>query len=229
MGPFEEHLREAITLNRHRAPLYARATGGASTGVSRMLISSELLLLPFAHWIDGRAEPFHRCGIGILHDIFEPMSKLPPFRLEGGPGSTEASEQLPGSRPAALRRHALTALARGGYPSAEAVLQRELDALACSPGGRCMTRHLLESAVRICAVAPAHLEAALRAGMRSPLKIHRLLLRSHLFGLEFGQIIDRRASAIHAMGIAIICQDVPRIPRLPERAATAIPTAEAAG
>jgi hypothetical protein len=228
MGPFEEHLREAIALNRLRAPLYAEATGGASTAISRMLISSEILLLPFARWVDGRAEPFHRHGVPVLHDIFEPMSKLPPFVLKRPSASGVEIRAVPRFRGAATRRDALRALAGGGIPAAEAVLQRDLEAIAPFPGVLCMTRHLLESAIRICAVAPSHVESTLRAGLPSPLRIHRLLLRSHLIGLEFGMLLDRRATPIQQAGVAIICQDVPSIPRLPDRPADRQAIAEAA-
>jgi hypothetical protein len=226
MGPFEEHLREAIALNRQRAPLYAKATGGASTSISRMLISSELLLLPFARWVDGRAEPFHRRGIPVLHDVFEPMSKLPPLVLERQSGGGPGNRAPPQIRGAATRREALRAMTRGGVPAAEEVLQRDLEVIASCPGVQCMTRHLLESAIRVCAVAPGHLEAALRTGLPSPLRIHRLLLRSHLMGLEFGQLLDRRAIPIQQAGVAIICQDVPSIPRLPDPPGTGMAAAD---
>ena len=55
MSAFERHLREAIALNRERAPKYAAISGGATRPISRALISAELALLPVARWFDAAA------------------------------------------------------------------------------------------------------------------------------------------------------------------------------
>src|SRR5215207_3680309 len=79
VGPFEHHLREAIALNRERAPRYAALSDGASRPISRGLIAAEYLLLPVARWFDRRAASYHRAGIPLLEDLFVPMALTPAF------------------------------------------------------------------------------------------------------------------------------------------------------
>ena len=94
-GVFESHLRDAIALNRARAKIYARLSGGRSRVVSEALILGERATMPLARWYDARAQPFHDAGVPLLRWIFVPMEDLPE------PEMTEIDE----SRMNAMRRH----------------------------------------------------------------------------------------------------------------------------
>ena len=86
-GGFERHIREAIDLNQHRAPLYAEASGGLSLVVSRGLIRRERALLPLARWLDRRAERYHRAGIPLMDELFVPMSGALPSLARTDPST----------------------------------------------------------------------------------------------------------------------------------------------
>jgi len=94
-GVFEGHLREAIALNRARAPVYARLSQGRSRVVSEALILAERATLPLARWYDTRARPYHDAGVPLMPSMFVSMEGLPE------PGMTSIHE----ARMNAMRRH----------------------------------------------------------------------------------------------------------------------------
>jgi hypothetical protein len=91
--------------------------------------------------------------------------------------------------------------------------------LADYPRFFCMGRHLVESLVRIAALAPRYEETRIQRKVKSsPLPISRGLIESHLTllattGEAVGQPgLDTWAAPLQAKGIPIICNDVPPIP-----------------
>jgi hypothetical protein len=210
-GAFERHIREAIELNRRRAPLYAEASEGVSLPLSRALIWRERLLLPFARWIDRRAERYRRAGIPLMDELFVSMDDAAPFlplvAVEPPRGAPPDPRIIAGRLREAFRR--------GGFSSAADLLDRELDRLAADTAYWCMSRHMLESARRICSVGPEHVERSLSVGLPSPEPIHRLLFRLHLVGLSSAHRLDARAYPLQRRGIPILCRDLPPIPPRP--------------
>jgi hypothetical protein len=222
IGPFEAHLVEAIALNRERLPLYARLTDGASLPISRRLIRLEQWTRPLARVIDRRAAPFQARGIGIARDEFASMQETPPFRewVEIPAGARFAP--IPGGR---VARRIRAAQRSGGFAGAATTVEAELTALAAAPCFHCMLRHLLESALRVCELAPVHAAAAAEQTLPSPEPISRWMLRLHLLGLGAAARLDGRAALLQARGVPILCQDVPAVPSFaaagsdPERSA----------
>jgi hypothetical protein len=209
-GPFERHLREALELNRRRAPLYADLTGGQSLPVSRGLIRTERFLLPVARWFDRRAEPYHLAGIPLLEEAFVSMDRTPEYLPYRQPSSTRPLLRPHGGR---IARQVRRGYRRKGFPGAAATLEHHLGLLAAEPSYHCMLRHLLESALRIALLAPEHDRLARERGLRSPLWISSLLLRLHLWGCGSSVRLDARAAPLQARGIAMIGQDVPPVDR----------------
>ena len=210
VGHFEAHVREAIALNRERAPRYAALSGGASRSISRALIAAELLTVPVARWFDRRAAPYQRAGVPLFESLFMPMSATPPFVAVRHAGVPE-SDQRP-AKPAAIRRRVTAAHRAGSFQGAADALAIELAALAAAPGVDCMVRHLLESAHRLAQLAPDHVAAAQERGLPSPGRLLARLLRLHLWALGPAGLLDRRARPLQARGIAILAQDLPPIP-----------------
>ena len=209
-GPFEHHLREAIALNRARAPRYAALSAGASRPISHGLIAAEYLLLPVARWYDRQAAPYHRAGIPLLEDLFVPMSLAPAFgsvRLV-----SDDAPSGPGPRPAAIRRRVGRAYREGAFAGAASAIAGELAALAVVPHADCLVRHLLESAHRLATLAPDHLARCDERGLPSPAPLLARLFSFHLWGLTPAAALDRRARPLQARGIAILAQDLPPIP-----------------
>ena len=209
--PFEHHLREAIALNRDRAPRYAALSAGASRSISYGLIASEYLLLPVARWFDRRAAPYHQAGIPLLEDLFVPMASAPAFgsiRLVAG---TDV-RTTPASQPAAIRRRVAQAFRVGSFAGAASALGDELNALTDAPHTDCLLRHLLESTHRLATLAPHHIAMAHRSGLPSPAPLLARLFRLHLWGLAPAAALDRRARPLQARGVPILAQDLPPIP-----------------
>lgn len=210
-GAFERHIREAIELNRRRAPLYAEASTGVSLPLSRTLIRRERLLLPLARWIDRRGERYRRAGIPLIDDLFVSMGDAAPFL----PSVPVEPPRGPPPDPRIIAGRLRQAFRDGGFSSAADVLDRELNRLAADTAYWCMSRHMLESARRICCVGPEHVERALSVGLPSPEPIHRLLFRLHLAGLSSARRLDARAYPLQRRGIPILCRDLPPIPPRP--------------
>ena len=210
VGAFEHHLREAIALNRERAPRYAALSAGASRPISRGLIAAEYFLLPVARWFDRQAAPYDDAGIPLLDDLFVPMAQAPAFgslRL-----SRNESPTSPGPRTAAIRRRVGRAYRERSFAGAAAALAEELDALAGAPQMDCLVRHLLESALRIATLAPDRQARCEARGLSSPAPLFSRLLWMHLWGLAPAAMLDRRARPLQARGVAILAQDLPPIP-----------------
>ena len=209
-GPFEHHLREAIVLNRERAPHYAALSGGASRQISHTLIAAEWLLLPVARWFDRQAEPYHRAGIPLLEDLFVSMALAPAFgsvRLVSDGGAS-----APRVRPAAIRRRVGRAYRERSFAGAASALADELATLAIAPEANFLVRHLLDSTHRLATLAPDHVARCRERGLPSPEPLLARLLWSHLWGLGPAAALDRRARPLHARGIPILVQDLPPIP-----------------
>ena len=206
----EIHLREAAHLNRERMPRYSGLTGGRSRGISRRLIWTERLAIPVAWYVDWRARNFLRAGIRVTCDDFVPMAHTPAFR-ERIADPPPLSSFTP-SDPRRIRRTIGDAHRSGGFPAASTVIEREIRLLQTMPAFHCMTRHLLESALRISNQAPNYEAQARERGLRSPGGVSQLMLNLHLSTLGEAATLDRRAAPLQAEGIPIICQDVPPIP-----------------
>ena len=209
-GCMELHLREALALNKARMPLYSELTGGRSRGISRRLIWSERLALPAAWYIDRLARRYQAQGIAVVCDDFEPMDRTPAFRAR-----IENPPPLSSFTPAdarRIKRAVQRAQSSGGFAAASAALHEEIEALGETPAFNCMTRHLLESALRISNGARRYAADAQARGVASPVRLSRALLTLHLYTLGEAARLDRRAAPIQAEGIPIICQDVPPIP-----------------
>ena len=210
VGPFEQHLRDAIALNRERAPRYAALSSGASSGISRRLIAAEFALLPVARWFDRRADPYHRAGVPLLEVLFAPMSSTPEF--ESATMTRNVSVAGPRLRTTAIRRRVRDAYRDSEFPGAATALERELAELDAADMSHCLVRHLLESAHRLASLAPEQVRLAIERGLPSPAPLLARLLRLHLLGLRTAAALDWRAHPLQSKGIAILAQDLPPIP-----------------
>ena len=208
-GPFERHLREAIALNRERAPRYAALSRGASLRISRRLIAVENLLLPVARWFDRQADPYHRAGIPLLEVLFDPMASAPDF--EAANVTRSVAVAFPRLRTAPIRRRVWRAYRDNGFAGGATGLTRELLELEAARRSNYLVRHLLESAYRIAVLAPHQVEVAVERGLPSPATLLGRLLRLHLWGLRTAAALDWRAHPLQSQGIAILAQDLPAI------------------
>ena len=213
VGPFENHLKEAITLNRERAPRYAALSAGASRPISSRLIMAQHLLLPVARYFDRQAAPYHRAGIPLLEALFVPMALAPAFGSVRMMRDDGPRGPLP--RPAAIRRRVGRAYREEAFAAAASAIAGELAALAVAHQSYCLLRHVLESALRQATLAPDHLARSDELGLPSPARLLAHLFRLHLLALTPAAALDRSALPLQARGLAILAQDLPPIPPRP--------------
>lgn len=212
-GPFEQHLREAIALNRARAPLYAALTEGTSLGVSRKLLCAQHLSLPIARWLDHKAAPYHRAGIPLLEQVFVSMREAPSFAF---PAPVAPLADYAPPMAGSIRHRVRDAYCRSSFAGASRMLELEIAALSRRPCFDCMLRHLLESALRASNLAPLHAAQARRVDLPPTEWMSRLLLRLHWWGFSGAARLDTEARPLQARGVPILCRDVPPIASWPE-------------
>ncbi len=212
-GPhFEQHIREAIALNRARLPEYARLTGGASKKISRLFILNQLAVLPITWWIDRRARSFQRAGVPVVALDMVSMSLAPTFqaRSEVEPEPLSRYTMPPVRR---IGRDVRSAYGTGDFAGAASVIRSALIELNSVPTYHAMVRHMLESALRSATLAPDYLQQVEALGLRvSPRSLSWRLVRLHLRALVGCALLDRLAAPIQADGIPILHRDVPPIP-----------------
>lgn len=212
MGPFEEHLTDAIRINSERRPLYSAITQGRSLEVSNILILSERLSIPFARLTDLCSVPFRRRGIRIVELEFISMDRIPPFS-EKLPFQPPVLESFVKSRPGTLIIRLFADTLIRGWDGAARSLRMELHHLEKTPGFHLMLKHILESMLRITVLAPIHRRKCIEKGMRlttTPLSLY--LFYSHLMAIPFAAWLDRKTAPLLAEGVPILFQDVPAIP-----------------
>jgi hypothetical protein len=212
MGPFEEHLRDAIRINRERMSLYSRVSGGRSKSVSMALIFSELMTIPSSKIPDLWARYFIKRGIPIVQEEFISMSHAKTFSERFG-FDPEPIELFFRSDASGISRRIRKAYKTGGFERASEQIRIELNPLNQIKTYHFMMKHLLESMLRISSLAPFHEKKRKELGLRySTLPLSRYLFHSHFLALGFSSWLDLKAAPIQAMGIPIIANDVPPIP-----------------
>ncbi|MEX1100071.1 MAG: hypothetical protein WEB87_06575, partial [Bacteriovoracaceae bacterium] len=108
-------------------------------------------------------------------------------------------------------------ISKSAYLELSSQLSSLIQKLEAWPHVFCMTRHTLESFLRCANLTSMHIERASELGVKSPEKFCKLNLRSHAFALGFCLFLDKVAFSVQNGGVPIICQDVPRIPAVPEK------------
>lgn len=209
-----EHLGSAIVLNLRRTLGYARKSGGRSIVLSLSLVSLELLSLPLMACFDLWALRYQRRSVPLMLRDFMPMSLAPSQAQETTLRQRWDAAQWRRWR---LRQRDYLKSARAACDAADfyglAALTHELltEVEAASVRDRValpMTVHLLES-VGLFAVHA--LEYREQTSAQSD-TFCVAFLRVQLWGLFVASWLDRRAQRCHALGVAVISNDVPPIP-----------------
>ncbi|MBK9323461.1 MAG: hypothetical protein IPM97_11070 [Bdellovibrionaceae bacterium] len=210
---FSKHLEEAIELNQFRRGLYSDLTNGKSRNISRKMIWTEWISkVLFASGVDQAAHSYQEAGINIVCEEFITMDKVPPFRerFEPGPPQRNAFVSIDFD---GLKKELSRDLDTNNFAAMTLKLERQIVRLEKEPRLNCLARHLFESMLRILDLAPQHEKRARSLGISSPLDISKELLSIHLLGFGTFKRIDEEALAVQLMGIPLVCQDIPEIPR----------------
>jgi hypothetical protein len=206
-----KHMRDAMTLNRARDSQYRALTKGKSSGITASMIRMEKNLLVGAPLADFWASPYQREGINIVCGDLIDMSHTPEFRAQNPKGKVSPQTYRPVLIKTAkekLREH----LDKNDFAGLAWLADQYVQQIEKNPRYNCLVRHMLESIRRTAALAPRYEQQARRKALLSPLRLSKVLLKSHMDLLEESARIDRVAAPLQAAGVMIICQDVPHIP-----------------
>lgn len=209
---FRNHLREAIGINKQRAPLYSALTNGRSDEISSELIAGERLAV-FGSYLfynfDQMAETFQKNGIGIVCDEFVSMNLVPGF--QGRNFERPHIANFKPFDPLRIQLDLMKAL-QTDFNEVRDVASHYIEEIdSIEPRFNCMTKHLLASVARIAWLASEHIQAANRLRLDSPESLSRSMISSHFSMIKSAARLDELAAPIQADGVAIICQDVPPI------------------
>lgn len=209
-SPFTTHLRDAVRLNRERAPRYSALTAGQSRKISRRMILFERLTIPVAMLFDWRARKYQRAGIPLLTEDMVSMDRTPPFseRLASPP----PLERFVPADARGIARRIRRAYKQQSWSGVSRVAGEELGKLEGGGPHHALLRHMLESVARISHVAPRHSSLARQKGMKPTDRFSWRLVQLHLLALPSFSRLDRLAAPLQSRGVPIIHQDVPPIP-----------------
>ncbi len=193
-------------------PLYSRLSGGRSETISKLLLLSERLALPFCSIPDRWSKRFVLAGVPIVQEEFLSMDKVPEFSERFPFDPAPLSQFLPrsGNR---IATEILKAYRNSGFEAASGRASRELESLGKDLTFHPMLRHVLESVIRVANLAPLHEKRRLELSIsESTMGLSKWLFFSHFSAFPFATWIDTKAAPLHAEGLPIIFQDVPGIP-----------------
>lgn len=208
-GAFEQHLRDAIRLNQARRPLYSAVSKGASVSISDRLIRDERLVLPIAMAVDLAARWWQKRGVPIVAEDFVSMELAPAFEPEEAHSQplSDYRRQDGWDMARRLRQAGKT----GGFDGTCRAVRAELERLEPVPAYHAMVRHVLQSTLRVAALAPKHEALARAKGLPSTAGLSRRLISMNLLALIDAAALDERAAPLQAVGIPIVHRDVPPI------------------
>lgn len=208
----EQHLKDAMTLNRARLGKYSALTQGASEEISHRLLGFEFVGLYPSVFLDWQAESYQKEGVSIICDELVSMSTVPEFVPKSTIDPEPLSKFVPLS-PGDISAEIESAYENESFSGVTKAAQKWLAVANQTPSYHCLMRHFLDSIVRAANLAPLHVAQAQKLGeTRSPADLSWEFIKMQLFGLSQMESIDELAAPIQAQGIPILCQDVPVIP-----------------
>jgi len=207
---FVKHIKDAISINRKRRPLYENLTDGKSKKISNELILMEKLIYPMAYVFDKRARKYQKKGIAILCNDLVDMSEISEFSNEIIFPS-DRYEKIKRSSVKEMKEDMKDIYHLEGWEGLAKYTGLLLHDLNKSKSYNCLLRHFIESINRTAHLAPNYIDKANRLGLKSPKKLLWDYTKFQIFGLSWGISIDSKASKIQSQGVPILCQDVPAI------------------
>jgi hypothetical protein len=173
---------------------------------------SEQVALPFCRIPDRWGRRFNLAGIPIVKEEFISMALAPEFR-ETPSFVTSPLRDFSPKNGNLLAASLLGAYRTGGFSGASSRASKELEGLRQEPAFHPMLRHVLESLIRVANLAPLHEKRRQELSHpESTLGLSKWLFFSHFSSFQFATWIDAKAAPLHAEGIPILHQDVPRVP-----------------
>lgn len=210
MQDFKRHIKEAITINSERLPLYAQLTNNKSIPLSRKLINYEKLLLSTAWMVDMVGDKYQKKGIPFIAEEFIEMSETPSFNVSF-PEYINFNKKLVLVDFDPLLKKIKSGIRAKSSDKVVSACNYLLEELKIQPHVYCMTRHLIESMRRIAHLIPLHESKAQELSVSLPKFYSWTLIKAHLSFLSRSRKFDEQASFIQVAGIPFLWQDLPTI------------------
>jgi hypothetical protein len=212
-GGLSEHFIEAIKINSQRSSYYQEQFLYDSLAlkiISYRLILFEILGLPIMFLLDLLAYPMHFYNIPLFKEEIVPMTIRPknsPF-----PFPLDPLQNYKPLQAYALLSHCFRLILKNDIHEMENYLQNELTKLQAVPCYNILGQHFLESIIRCCDLNQKYSQC-----LKGWKKYYTLALSLSFIGLSLLSIkemisLDKRAAPFHAQGLAILYNDIPRIP-----------------
>ncbi len=205
---FSDHIRESISVNSLRKPIYSKFTNGRSDKIFTELILGERLTLPVAMFYDFRAQSFQKKGTPLFCKEFKSMNKTPTFRTDHFVPLTYKYSPFDYKT---VRHDILKAISIKDMEAIKLITLEAIDELKNAPDYHCMTRHFLESIYRFAYFLPKQIESARDHQLSSPLGISFEVMKLHAISLNTLAHIDDLSAPIQAEGIPILCSELPNL------------------
>ncbi len=210
MQGLTHHIKEAITLNKQRLPLYAELTNSKSIQFSKKLINYEKAILLTSWYVDWVGKKFQNAGIPFLKHEFVDIGLANLFSKTFPPGFVFEEKLVPFDKEL-LFSELIYAVKNNLDKWIISSSNEILSYLDKQPHVYHMTRHIIESIKRIAFLIPLHEKRAKYLSIEAPSQYSYLLLKAHLFLLNGAKTFDEDCAFIHNMGVPFIWQDLPKI------------------
>jgi hypothetical protein len=205
---FAQHIQESIEVNSQRKPFYSKLTQGHSDKIFTELILGENLALPVAKFYDFRARSFQKKGMPLFCHEFLPMNRRPTFRTDQ---LKPLKEKFVPFKYVSVRHELMKAISKKDNETIKRIAFEAIEDLKSAPGYHCLARHFLESIYRFSYFLPTQIESAQKNNLSSPLGITMEVMRLHALSLNTCSHIDRLSAPIQAMGIPVLCSELPHL------------------
>lgn len=190
--------------------LYAELTNGKSVKLSKTFIRGQKLSLVFVRHTDRIAAEWIRAGVPIVESDMVDMAEIPNFQKQLA-FKPQGFSEFKVLKVRELKMRLRKAFKESGFVGTKIQAEKEFLILGDSPTFHVMARHMLESLIRTCSMAPIYEEMASERNLPSTLKLSKKMIQHHLVALNGCRRIDKLAAVFQAEGIPIIHQDVPHI------------------
>jgi len=214
-GEFHQHLVDAIRVNTSRKPFYAKITNGRSKILSNLLIISEYLLLPTAHYYGVKARSFNAQGIGIVDSDFASMADVLPPETPPKYRNVASKDSLKGLY-STLKQFKVEALRDARQADfiaiakkAEQVLTYIKSAEESAAAHYAMSTHLVESI----GISALHSVIYAKQSQQKTVPLSTRLLKSQLGAISpLIVMAEKKIQSMHQLGAGIIVNEAPHIP-----------------
>ncbi len=209
--PIGKHLKDALALNKKRAPLYAQTTNNESLKLSYELMAMESLALVWLSHLDHKAQVYLEAGIGVFDDDLVDMRETPPFldHFEDNIAPTERKSL----KVKALSKNWLKKIKDDNlqdiYHEAVSLLN---EGVLKESNQNCLTKHFVESIAMSIKNHEGHRVKAESAGLPDPKGILLSFLKSQIWSISWAQSLDEKAFEVQKNNVPLFCRDVPLIP-----------------